>query len=129
METEFKADEVDVYSDSDWAGCKATRKSTSGGMLVVDGCCLRSGSSTQDTVATSSGEAELYALEKAAAEGLEFQAVACDLGVELRVALWVDVGESLNNFKSFEVSNNAKDFLIELSTGVKTLQNFIHENI
>ena len=26
METEFKADVLDVYSDSDWAGCKATRE-------------------------------------------------------------------------------------------------------
>ena len=45
METEFKADMLDVCSDSDWVGCKATRKSTSGGMFVVDGCCLRSWSS------------------------------------------------------------------------------------
>ena len=79
METEFKADVLDVYSDSDWAGCKATRKATSGGMLVVDGCCLRSWSSTQATVATRSGEAELYAPVKAAAKGLGFRAVACDL--------------------------------------------------
>ena len=62
----------------------------SGGMLVFDGCCLRSWSSTKVTVATSSGEAELYALVMAAAEGLGFQAVACDLCVELRVALWVE---------------------------------------
>ena len=87
METEFKADVLDVYSDSDWAGCKATRKSTSVGMLAVEGCCLRRRNSTQATVATSSGEAELYAPVKAAAEGLGFQAVACDLGVELRVEL------------------------------------------
>ena len=94
METEFKADVLDVYSDSDWAGCKATRKSTSGGMLVVDGCCLRSWSSTQATVATSSGEAVLSAPVKAAAEGLGFQAMACDLGLELRVELWVDSSPS-----------------------------------
>ena len=86
---EFKADVLDVYSNSDWAGCKATRESTSGGMLVVDGCCLRSWSSTQATVATSSGEAEFDAPVKAAAEGSGLQAVACDLGVELRVVLWV----------------------------------------
>ena len=85
MESDFKADVLDVHSD--WAGSKATRKSTLGGMLVVDGCCLRSWSSTQAT-ATSSGEAELHALVKAAVEGLGFQ--ACDLGVELRVELWVD---------------------------------------
>ena len=84
MGMEFKADVLGVYSDSDWAGCKATRKSTLGGMLVVDGCCLGSWSSTQATVATSSGEAELHAPVKA------FHAVAYDLGVKLRVALWVD---------------------------------------
>ena len=57
---------------------------------MVGGCCVRSWSSTQATVATSSGEAELYALVKAAAEGLGFQSVARDLGVGFRVALWVD---------------------------------------
>ena len=90
METEFKVDMIHAYSDSDWAGCRTTRKSTSGGMLVVDGVCLRSWSSTQATVATSSGEAELYALVKAASESLGFQAVAHDLGVHFRVALLVD---------------------------------------
>ena len=59
-------------------------------MLVVDGVCLRSWSSTQATVATSSGEAELYALVKATSESLGFQAVARDLGVHFRVALLVD---------------------------------------
>ena len=54
---EFNADVVQVFSDSDWAGCRSSRKSTSGGVLVVDGCCLRGWSSTQSTVATSSGEA------------------------------------------------------------------------
>jgi hypothetical protein len=90
MEEEFRAEVVEAYSDSDWAGCKVTRKSTSGGMLVIDGCCLRSWSSTQATVATSSGEAELYALVKASSEALGFKAVANDLGVMLHVVLFVD---------------------------------------
>jgi hypothetical protein len=38
----------------------------------------------------SSGEAEYYALIKAAAEGLGIQSIARDLGFEMTVRLWVD---------------------------------------
>ena len=81
---------IDAYSDSDWAGCKATRKSTSGGVLSVGGGAVKSWGSTQGTIATSSGEAELYALAKAASEGLGLRALAADLGWDLAVRVWVD---------------------------------------
>ena len=38
----------------------------------------------------SAGEAEYYALVKAAAEGLGIQARARDLGIELTLRIWVD---------------------------------------
>ena len=38
----------------------------------------------------SSGEAEYYALVKAAAEALGIQALAKDLGLEMKIRLWVD---------------------------------------
>jgi hypothetical protein len=79
-----------VYSDSDWAGCRDSRKSTSGGVLTVDGAVLKAWSSTQATVATSSGEAELHAAVKAAAEGLGFQSIASDLGFDLKLEVVVD---------------------------------------
>jgi hypothetical protein len=81
---------LEVYSDSDWAGCLKTRKSTSGGMASIGGGMLRSWSSTQATVAMSSGEAEYYAMVKAASEALGIQALAADLGWHLKVRLWVD---------------------------------------
>jgi len=59
---------VRVYSDSDWAGCTKTRRSTSGGVIMHGSHCLHHWSSTQVTVAASSGEAELNALNKAVAE-------------------------------------------------------------
>ena len=52
---------VKVYVDSDWAGCRRTRKSTNGGVLMVDGACLKFWSTTQAVRALSSGEAEYYA--------------------------------------------------------------------
>ena len=51
---------------------------------------LKSWSSTQKSIATSSGEAEFYALTKAAAEGLGVQAVAADLGWIFKLQVWVD---------------------------------------
>ena len=68
-----------VYVDSDWAGCRKTRKSTNGGCLVINGTCLRLWSSTQAVLALSSGEAEYYAALKGACIALGFQSMARDL--------------------------------------------------
>ena len=81
---------IDVYTDSNWAGCLRTRRSTSGGIVVLDGGALKSWSSTQATVAMSSGEAEYYALVKGAAEGLGMQALMKDLGWKAKVRVSVD---------------------------------------
>ena len=54
------------------------------------GGALKSWSSTQATVALSVGEAEYYALVKAAAEGLGIQSVMRDLGWEVKVRVRVD---------------------------------------
>jgi hypothetical protein len=86
----FEATVVRAYTDSDWAGCRISRKSTSGGMLVISENCVRAWSSTQATIATSSGEAELNALVKACCEGLGFVSIASDLGIQLRLEVFVD---------------------------------------
>ena len=59
-----------VYSDADWAGCKDTRKSTTGGAVMLGKHTLKTWSKTQTLLALSSGESELYAALKASAEGL-----------------------------------------------------------
>ena len=38
---------IQVYSDSDWAGCIRTRKSTQGGVVLRGGGCVKSWASTQ----------------------------------------------------------------------------------
>ena len=73
---------IDVYSDSDWAGCIRTRKSTSGGVMVLGNGVVKAWSSTQTTTAQSSGEAEYYALVRAAAEGFVHAIGDAGLGVE-----------------------------------------------
>ena len=36
-----RADGIDVYSDTDWSGCPRTRKSTSGGCIMIGSHCIQ----------------------------------------------------------------------------------------
>ena len=78
-----------VYSDSDWAGCLRTRNSTSGGVGLPGGI-LKTWSSTQASIAQSSGDAEYYALVRAASEALGMQSIMHDLGWYCKIRLLVD---------------------------------------
>ena len=69
------------YSDSDWAGCRRTAKSTSGGLAMVGRRLIKSWSRTQDSVTLSSAEAELVALGKLAAEILGMRSMATEWGM------------------------------------------------
>lgn len=51
-------DAISAYEDSGWADCRRSRRSTSGGVLTIGAVALKARSSTQSTIATSSGEAE-----------------------------------------------------------------------
>ena len=56
----------------------------------MGGSVLKHWSSTQSSIALSSGEAELVALVKAMAEGLGIQALASDLGWRVNVRVFTD---------------------------------------
>ena len=81
---------IDVYTDSDWAGCRRSRKSSSGGAIMLGKHCLKSWSKTQALIAKSSGEAELYAVVKGAAEALGMVTLAGDLGRRIGIQMHVD---------------------------------------
>ena len=51
---------LELFSDSDWAAHKATRRSVSACMIFFQGCMLHASSRTQRVVALSSAEAELH---------------------------------------------------------------------
>ena len=88
-------DVVKIYTDADWAGCKATRKSTSGGCLMFGDHCLKTWSKTQALTALSSGESEFYATLKASAEGLGLLSIMKDLGVHSRGQVFGDASAAL----------------------------------
>ena len=81
---------VEAYVDSDWAGCRRSRKSTSGGILFLGGVPVRAWSSNQNVIALSSGEAEYYAALKGASSALGFQSMLRDLGVKTSITLYTD---------------------------------------
>ena len=95
MEVEFKVgmqnvNSLRVYSDSDHAGEKESRKSSTCVAAYLGNCLVFAMAKTQATVATSSAEAETYALGAAWAEGLHLQTLLSDLNVEVRLDLYTD---------------------------------------
>ena len=82
---------IDVYVDSDYAGCPRTRKSTSGGCIMMGTHLIKSWSSTQNNaISLSSGEAELYSIVKGVGTGLGVQQFLEDFGVSAAMRVHTD---------------------------------------
>jgi hypothetical protein len=88
-------EKADAYTDSDWAGCRSTCRSTSGGALKLGEHCLKTWSSTQATVALSSAEAELYALTKGASQVLGLMSLLEDFGVVVSATVHTDASAAI----------------------------------
>ena len=71
---------VTCHTDSDWAGCSQTRKSTSGVLCSVLRTAISALSRTQQTLALSSGAAELYAVFLGVAESLFLKSLILEAG-------------------------------------------------
>ena len=81
---------IDVYVDTDFAGCASTRRSTSGGCAMVGQCLVKHWSKTQTTISLSSGEAELHGIAAGCAQALGLQSLLKDLGWDLQINVWSD---------------------------------------
>ena len=89
---------VDVWSDTDHAGCMETRKSTTGGVIMLGTHCVKHWSSTQTLISLSSGEAEYYGCVRAASQTIGFKSMLKDLGVNrerIRLKTDASVAQSL----------------------------------
>ena len=81
---------IDVWTDTDFAGCKRTRKSTSGGIARVGNHLIKLWCSTQAVVSLSSGEAEYYGIVKGASIGLGIRSMIGDLGINMTIQVNTD---------------------------------------
>ena len=87
---------VEGYADSDWAGDRISRKSVSGGVLMNGVHVIKTWSTQQSVVATSSAEAELYALNKVSTEALGLKSYLQDLGRHRSVRTHSDSSSALS---------------------------------
>ena len=79
-----------MFTDTDFAGCRASRRSTSGGCALRGTHLLKHWSLTQKVVTLSSGEAELAGVVRGASEGCGLQSLAADLGITLKFSIHAD---------------------------------------
>ena len=76
---------VDVTTDSDWAGDKETRRSTSGILVQLGTHILTFSSKTQKIISLSSGEAELTAQVGGVSDGLGVRNLLEEMGILLTI--------------------------------------------
>ena len=82
--------ELTIWTDTDFAGCKRTRKSTSGGVAMLGNHMVKTWCSTQAIVALSSGEAEYYGIVKGASVGMGIRSLLGDFGIDLALKVNTD---------------------------------------
>ena len=81
---------LSVFTDSDWAGDRPTRKSASSWVIMLDGLLLTAGARTQSVIAQSSCVAEDIAATAATSEAKYLQAVFLACGQHVNIHLRSD---------------------------------------
>ena len=126
--------EVVSYSDSDWAGCQRSRRSTSGPLITVFTVNLSSTSRTQASVSRSRTEAELYAMTQAAVDSLAIkhfikELKSAILSREVKITLKTDSSAGKTMASRLGISRKSKHIELRrlwiqdiLSEGVMSLE-------
>ena len=83
-------DTLDIFVDTDFAGCAMTRRSTSGGAIMLGPYRVRYWSTTQSTISLSSGEAELHGIAKGMSHAIGMQSLCRDLGWQCKIRVHSD---------------------------------------
>ena len=91
---------VEKGTDSDWAGCPRTRRSTSGGAIQLASHTLRTWSSTQPMVAMFSAEAEYIAMMESATRGIGLRTMLSEMRVEACVVVISTDSSAAKSFAS-----------------------------
>jgi hypothetical protein len=78
---------VVVWTDSGFAGCRRTGKSTSDGCVMLDRHVTNTWGTTQTVISLPPGEAEYYSIVKGASVALGIDAMFKDFGIERDINL------------------------------------------
>ena len=89
--------EIIVRKDADWAGCRRSRKSTSGGNISIGSHCIKVWAETQAVVVKSSAASELYGVVRGACEGLGMRSLCADLDIDVGIRLELDATAAKGN--------------------------------
>ena len=81
---------ISTYVDSDFAGCRSTRRSTTGMVQMAGQHAVKHTSNLQGATGLSVSECEYYALTHGAAHGLGLKAYMADLGFEMSLHIFSD---------------------------------------
>ena len=87
--------QLETFSDTNWAGCRRTRRSTTGGYTIAGSHLIKMWCKIQAVVALSSAEAELYGLVRASAETMGLIPMYKDLGTHMNGVVLGDANEAL----------------------------------
>ena len=90
-----ETEHIDVFCDANFAGCKSTRRSTSGGAITRGKHCLRTWSKTQACVTLSSAKSEVLGAVRGGVEALGMTSLFKDFGQATKVALHMDASAAL----------------------------------
>ena len=82
--------EIVVRTDADWAACRRSRKSTSGGNICIGDHCIKVWAKTQAVIAKSSAESERYGVVRGACEASGMKSLCADLGSDVGIRLELD---------------------------------------
>ena len=90
MEGHLHDGTIKCLVDSDFAGCGATLKSISGGVIVVGGTPMISCAKTQPVLAFRSGEADFYATHHGFQECLFIETLMLEFGLTPKIVMYSD---------------------------------------
>ena len=84
---------IRVGSDSDYAGCVRTRRSTHSTVVRFGRHTVKA--NLQPTIVFSVGEAEYYGVAKAAAIGMQRQSMLKDWSIDMDLAIYTDPSSAI----------------------------------
>lgn len=114
--TQSTKEELNAYSDADWAGDRTDRKSVSGAAIFYRGNLIQWLSRKQSTVALSTAEAEYVASALTATELIYIKGLLHDLNkvATVKCQLFVDNQSTIKLIENYENSKRAKHIDIKV---------------